>query len=88
MAPNKIWLPNATYNPAPGQTASACNFMIGTKNFTNWREIYSTSSFNYDIAWVHFFEQIVSGDDIYRDCMANWVFTQFPDSSGNYKLLG
>jgi hypothetical protein len=88
MASNKIWLPNGTYNPAPGQNQSACNVMFGTKNFTTWREMYSTSSFNYDIAWVHFFEQIASGDDIYRDCMANWVFTQFPDSSGNYKTLG
>jgi hypothetical protein len=91
VAPNRIWLPNATYNPAPGQNRSACNFMIGTKNFASWGsgvEMYSTSSFNYDIAWVHFFEQIVSGDDIYRDAMANWVFTQFTDSSGNYKLLG
>ena len=31
--------------------------------------------FNYDIAWIHFFQHNASNDDIYRDCMANWIFT-------------
>ena len=53
------------------------NIMIGTKNFKNWSEIHSTSSFYYDIAWIHFFDHYVNADDIYRDCMANWIFTQF-----------
>ena len=51
------------------------NIMIGTKNFTALPEIYSTSSFYYDIAWIHFFDYIVTVDDIYRDCMANWIYT-------------
>ena len=50
------------------------NIIIGTKNI-NASEMYSTSSFNYDIAWIHFFEHNASADDIYRDCMANWIFT-------------
>jgi hypothetical protein len=78
QANGQLWQTNATWNPAPGQVQAPCNIMIGTKNFMNWRGMYSTSACNFDIAWVHFFQQVVSGDDIYRDCLANWVFTDFP----------
>ena len=47
------------------------SIIIGTKNFN----LESTSSFVYDIAWIHFFDYIVTVDDIYRDCMANWIYT-------------
>jgi hypothetical protein len=50
------------------------NITIGTKNI-NALGMYSTSLFNYDIAWIHFFQHNASNDDIYRDCMANWIFT-------------
>lgn len=80
---------NATWNPAPGQPESTCNIMIGTRyaGYAFSPSRYSTSSFNYDIAWVHFFQQNPTSDDIYRDCIANWIFTQFPESLNTYKTL-
>ena len=68
---------NKMYN---ANDSTQSNIMIGTKNFKTWPEIYSTTSFNYDIAWIHFFDYYTNADDIYRDCMANWIFTQFPNS--------
>ena len=47
------------------------SIIIGTKNFN----FESTSSFVYDIAWIHFFDYVVTAADIYRDCMANWIYT-------------
>ena len=47
------------------------NIIIGTKNFN----LESTPSFVYDIAWIHFFDYIVTVADVYRDCMANWIYT-------------
>ena len=44
------------------------NITIGRKSVT--------SSFSYDIAWVHFFDYNVSPNDIYRDSMTDWIFTE------------
>jgi hypothetical protein len=82
---NNLFLPNATWNPAPRQPQAPCNIMVGTKGYTTWRSMYSTSSFNYDVAWIHFFSQNISGEDLYKDAMASWIFTQFPDSPNSYK---
>ena len=75
-APNVIFPPNGTSGSTSGQRYSNAKIMIGRKNFA--------SLCVYDVAWVHFFDKEVTGNDIYRDCMANWVFTQFPDSPGTY----
>jgi hypothetical protein len=86
-ANGQLYKPNGTYNPPPGQTQSACNIMVGTNGFMNWRGMYSTSSFNYDLAWIHFFDHSASNDDIYREAQANWVFTQFPTAPNSYNTL-
>lgn len=88
QASGQLYSPNMTFNAPPGQTQGPCNIMIGTNGFMNWRGIYSTSSFNYDIAWVHFYDHSVSADDIYKDCTAGWTFTQFPDALNTYKTTG
>lgn len=41
--------------------------VIGRKNIP--------SVFSYDMAWVHFFDYMISIHEIARDCMANWMFT-------------
>lgn len=44
----------------------------------------ASSTFIYDLAWLHFFDHYATSNDIYKECMANWVFTQFPYSLNNY----
>ena len=72
---NGLWVPGQ-YN---------CNIAIGGKsgglNFAN-------SSFQFDLAWMHFFDYYIGGADIIKDCKASWQFTQFPDSLNTYKTLG
>lgn len=41
---------------------------------------------NLDLAWVHFFDYYISAADVVRECKADWIFTQYPDSPGTYKL--
>lgn len=33
------------------------------------------SVFSYDVAWIHFFDYMISPNEIYRDCMTDWIFT-------------
>jgi hypothetical protein len=86
-AQGQLFGANMTWNAPPNQMQSACNIMIGTNGFMSWKGIYSTSSFNYDVAWVHFFDHYVNSDDVFRDAAANWIFTQFPDSANGYKTM-
>jgi hypothetical protein len=86
-ASGSIYLTNATWNAPPSQIKSGCNIMIGTSKYMSLNGMYSTSSFNYDIAWIHFFDHYTNGDDIYRDCMSNWIYTQFPDTPNTYSTL-
>jgi hypothetical protein len=58
-------------------TNALSTIMIGTKNVSTLPEMYSTSSFHYNIAWIHFFDYYTTADDIYRECKANWIFTKF-----------
>uniref|UniRef100_A0A6C0DVM3 Uncharacterized protein n=1 Tax=viral metagenome TaxID=1070528 RepID=A0A6C0DVM3_9ZZZZ len=68
---------------APGQYS--CNVAIGGKagglNFAN-------SSFQFDLAWMHFFDYYISTADVIKDCKTSWQFTQFPDSLNTYKTSG
>jgi hypothetical protein len=79
----QLWGVNATWNPTPGQTYEACNIMSGIKGYPNWRSYYGSNA-QYDVAWIHFFDNVATDNDIYRDCMANWVYTQFPSSYNSY----
>jgi len=80
-----LYLPNATWNPAPGQNYQTCNVIVGTKGFVGtWSAFFATSSFTYDVAWVHFFDRFSSKDDLIRECKCDWIYTQFPQSYGKY----
>ena len=79
---------NATWSPTTGQAYQACNIMVGTKGYTgSWASMYGTSSFTYDLAWVHFFDTMIGTNDIFRECKADWSYTQFADSYDTYKTL-
>jgi hypothetical protein len=75
---------NVTENPAPGQSIGLCRIKIGNGPIDGFYSGVSTPSFNYDIAWVHFFEQETNQNDILRDCKCNWIYTQFPSSPNTY----
>lgn len=84
-----LWNVNATWNPAPGQPGQPCNILFGGGLFQgSWGGVYGTSSFQYDLAWVHFFDKTLTKEDVVRECKANWVYTQFPESYNAYKTLG
>ena len=83
-----LWNVNATWNPAPGQNAQPCNILFGGGIFQGgWGGVYGTSSFTYDMAWIHFFDREVSNADVVRECKCDWIYTQFPDTFDNYKTL-
>lgn len=58
---------NATWNPAPGQGYEACDVAFGTAIYQGWASMYNDTVFNYDIAWVHFFDNNITRDDVVRD---------------------
>ena len=82
----QLWNINGTSNPAPGQTQEACKILIGTNGYMGnaLLKYYSTSAFNYDIAWIHFFDGITNDDDIKREAIVNWKYTQFPSTYDTY----
>jgi hypothetical protein len=81
---SKFYKPNATWNPAPGQAYEACDIAFGTSIYPGWSSMYVDSRFNYDIAWVHYFDQNIREADIKKDAACEWVYTQFPKSLNTY----
>lgn len=63
----------------------SCNVAIGGKasGFN-----YYSSTFQFDVAWIHFFDYYIGAADVVKECKAAWQFTQFPDSVNTYKTLG
>jgi hypothetical protein len=82
----QLWDANATWSPTPGQVSQACNIMFGTDKYRQkgWAAMYGSGAFTYDIAWVHFFDGAVNDNDLYRDVMSNWIYTQFPSNNSTY----
>jgi len=80
----QLWDANATWNPAPGQVYESCNIMFGTANYKGWSSMYGSGACTYDLAWVHFFDNVTNDNDIYRDVMNDWIFTQFVSDNGTY----
>jgi hypothetical protein len=87
VAENKpLWGVNGTWNPAPGQAYEAANVMLGTAKYrTLWHAMHGSGSFSYDVAWVHFFDNEVTNNDMFRDATADWVYTQFPKAYDTYR---
>jgi hypothetical protein len=81
-----LWGVNATWNPAPGQLGQSCNIMFSGGGI-KWAGVYGSSSFQFDLAWVHFFDKTLTKEDVVRECKADWVYTQFPDSYNKYVSL-
>jgi hypothetical protein len=75
---------NATWNPAPGQAQEACDIGFGTALYPGWASMYNDTVFNYDIAWVHFFDYAASNTDLKRDANSDWIYTQFPKKLNTY----
>ena len=64
-----------------------CHIMVGTttkRGLQGWNSLYATSSFFYDLAWIHFFDRVLTKEDRARECQANWIYTAYPDISGAY----
>jgi hypothetical protein len=81
---NTFYGNNATWNPAPGQAREACDVAFGTSIYQGWSSMYVDTNFNYDIAWVHFFDNVSSDADIKKDASCEWLYTQFPRSLNSY----
>jgi hypothetical protein len=75
---------NATWSPAPGQGYEACDVAFGTAIYQGWAAMYNDTVFNYDIAWVHFFDKEITRDDVTRDANSDWIYTQFPKKLNTY----
>jgi hypothetical protein len=48
---------------------------------------FFSSSFQFDLAWIHYYDYYIGAADVVKDCQAAWVFTQFPDSLNVYKAM-
>jgi hypothetical protein len=67
----------------PGQPYS-CNITIGGQG-SGFK--YYSSTFQFDIAYTHFFDTYINGSDVVRDVKCNWIYTDFPDSLNTYKTI-
>ena len=86
-----LFSPNGTWHPksGSGQPLEACTILVGTQGYVGkWKSFYASSAFEYDLAWIHFFDQFTTNDDIYRDCMGNWQYTQQPVAYQKFDTLG
>ena len=76
-----LYSPNAIWQTEP------CHIMVGTatkRGQQGWNSLYATSSFFYDLAWIHFFDHVLTKEDRARESQANWIYTAYPDVSGAY----
>ena len=46
-----------------------------------------TGTLYFDLAWVHFFDYVMTINDVVKDCTAKWAFTQYPDHLNTYRIL-
>jgi len=60
---------------AMSEVIGPCSVSVGTHGSTGWPSVYGSTSCFYDIAWVHFFDYVVSANDLYREARADWVYT-------------
>ena len=64
-----------------------CTVMLGSGGFRHhFPYMYASSVYSFDIAWVHFFDKKATMNDIQRDCLSDWVYTQAPASYNSYSL--
>lgn len=78
-----LYTQNAMWQTEP------CHIMVGTttkRGLQGWNSLYATSSFFYDLAWIHFFDHVLTKGDRIRECQANWIYTAYPDINGAYVI--
>lgn len=63
----------------------SCNIAIGAK--LSGTQFYS-GGFEFDVAFVHFYDTYINAADVVRDCKCDWVFTDFPSALNKYDVLG
>jgi hypothetical protein len=81
----RFYLKNASWNPTPGQNGEACSILIGPGHFTGrFESTFSTSAFQFDVGWIHFFDIYINTNDMTREARANWIYTQFPIAYDTY----
>lgn len=74
-----------TYNNGLYMSEKAmCHYYVGGS--LSGSGFYS-ASFQFDLAWIHFYDYYISSTAVVRDSKADWEFTQFPDSLNTYKTL-
>lgn len=61
-----------------------CHYFVGGS--MSGSGMYS-SAFQFDLAWIHFYDYYITAADIVKDCQSAWVFTQFPESLNVYKAI-
>ena len=44
----------------------------------------SNSLFQFDLAWIHFYDYYIGPDDVVKDCKVTWQFTDFPSALNTY----
>ena len=52
-----------------------CSITVGTQGCVGWPSVYGSTSCFYDVAWVHFFDYVVTANDLYREARADWMYT-------------
>jgi hypothetical protein len=82
---NKTAITTTANNGLYVQGKYSCNVAIGSK--LSGTQFYS-SSFEFDVAFVHFFDSYIGAADVVRDCKCDWVFTDFPSALNKYDVLG
>jgi hypothetical protein len=50
--------------------------ILGTKNCPS---LTGSSAFVYDLLWIHLFDIECEYGDIYRECLCNWIYTEYMD---------
>ena len=73
-----IYSRNASWSPIAGQALEACTMTVGAMGLP-----FGTSAFEYDLAWIHYFDT-ESSDMFKKDAAASWKYTTFPDTYQRY----
>lgn len=70
-----------TYNSGLQDQTHQCYYGIGGPASGSG---YASGSFQFDVAWMHFYDYYIGNAEVVKDCQASWQFTQFPNSLNTY----
>jgi len=49
---------------------------------------YANGVFQFDLAWIHFFDYYIGPPAVVKEVNSSWIFTDFPTSLNTYKTIG